>query len=340
MSLFAPQFQILSDLHLETPLSRPQYTTFNINAHANNFFLLGDIGLVKDNGLFIFLKQCLEQNPGARIFYILGNHEPYQTTLNLAVEKLRVFEEEAKLEYGGRFKFLFRNRYDLNQDITILGCTLWSAIQPHQATEVHTRLTDFNKARGIQNWTLEDYSEEHRKDLEWLNAQVLSIQENEPNRQIVIATHHCPTTDPRATDPAHQDSTVGSAFVSELSNEICWTSPAVKLWAFGHTHYSCNFRDEETGKLVVSNQKGYMGLGGHAKRSVRVRVVEADDQAWRVIDFDGKAAQPKETEPIEASMTQDSNNQTSSQHEEDSRRKQQPKLSLFQRTKLVFRPKR
>lgn len=73
----------------------------------------------------------------------------------------------------------------------------------------------------------------------------------------VIATHHSPTLDPRTIDPGYQGSSISSAFATDMSRDNCWTSPAVKVWAFGHTHYNCGFRDEATGKLVVANQRGY-----------------------------------------------------------------------------------
>ncbi|KAF2851360.1 hypothetical protein T440DRAFT_507266 [Plenodomus tracheiphilus IPT5] len=270
MSLLSPQFQIISDLHLETPISNPQYETYVPNIMANNVLLLGDIGLVKDAGLFTWLRRFLERNRSTRIFYILGNHEPYQLTLAATIQELRDFEVEANSEYGGRFKFLHRDRYDIDQYITILGCTLWTSVQSNQSAEVCQRLTDFNSARGIQHWSLENALEEHQKDLGWLNDQVLKIQSSEPNRQILVATHHCPTTDPRATNPAHSGSTVSSAFVSDLSGQPCWTSTAVKMWAFGHTHYDCMFYDGETGKLVIANQKDY-NKKGLSTKTVEIR---------------------------------------------------------------------
>jgi hypothetical protein len=42
MSLF--RFQIISDLHLKTPLLAPSYTNLTLPIHAPHFFLLGDIG--------------------------------------------------------------------------------------------------------------------------------------------------------------------------------------------------------------------------------------------------------------------------------------------------------
>ena len=55
-SFLTTQFQILSDLHLETPLTSPLYSTFKLKIHASNLFLLGDIGLAKDAALFTFLR--------------------------------------------------------------------------------------------------------------------------------------------------------------------------------------------------------------------------------------------------------------------------------------------
>jgi predicted phosphodiesterase len=285
MSFFPPQFQIMSDLHLETPLTTPQYGTFHLHPQADNVFLLGDIGLVVDAGLFDFLRRTLDQNRGCRIFYVLGNHEPYRTTYEHAHKLLRDFEQEAKQDFGGRFKFLCRDRYDVNETITILGCTLWSAIQPSQASDIASRSTDLHSERGIKNWTLDRHQEEHEKDLTWLNTQISSIETEEPRRQIMVVTHHSPTMDSRANDPRHEGSSVSSNFVTDLSQELCWRSPAVKLWAFGHTHYSCSFRDEGTGKLVVANQRRYAGLGAGRKRvGTKVRVVEAGKEEWEVVE--------------------------------------------------------
>jgi hypothetical protein len=44
--------------------------------------------------------------------------------------------------------------------------------------------------------------------------------------------------------------------MTDLSKEPCWISPSVKLWAFGHTHFNCDFIDPETGKRVLANQRG------------------------------------------------------------------------------------
>lgn len=287
MSFLPTQFHVLSDLHLETPLSAAQYTTYNLGTKASNILLLGDVGLVKHEDLFIFLRRVLDRNRGSRIFFVLGNHEAYQTTLAQATHTLREFEQECSRDFGSRFKFLSRDRYDVNDTITILGCTLWTNVLPEQASQVHSRLADFHPERGIRDWTLEILADEHAKDLAWLNAAVCDIQANEPHRQVLVATHHCPTTDSRAMSPKHAGSTVSSGFVNKLEAEVCWTSRAVKMWAFGHTHYSCCFVDDETGKLVVSNQKGYVVVGGTGKNSSKntgESIVEVREGKWQIVN--------------------------------------------------------
>ncbi|KAF2730934.1 hypothetical protein EJ04DRAFT_545477 [Polyplosphaeria fusca] len=273
MSLFAPTIQVVSDLHLETPIGLPSYASFKIPIHSSNLFLLGDIGLVKDDALFNFLRKLL-RNRSLHIFYLLGNHEPYQLSLSSTVERMRNSESECKLSFGGRFIFLNRDRYDLSSTITILGCTLWSDVEADQAADVAARLTDFNDQRGIRD----------------------CLEAEEPHRQVIVATHHCPTKNPRALDPQHVASPISSGFTSDLSNEYCWTCPAVRLWAFGHTHYSCSYYDDK--KLVISNQKGYHSLEKQNQEAVKdLVVIEAMGQ-WQ-ISAPSPNKQPIHTGPSE-----------------------------------------
>ena len=269
MSFIPPKFQVLSDLHLENPITAPRYDSFRLHVEAGNLFLLGDIGLVVHAELFQFLRTLLEQHGGCRIFYVLGNHELYQTTYENACSLMRNFEQEAKKDFGGRFIFLCRDRYDLNGTITILGCTLWSSIQREQELDISSRSADLSIERGIRDWSLERHREEHQRDIAWLNSQISMIESDEPCRQVIIVTHYSPTTHPRANDPRHTRSSVSSNFLTDLSQEKCWLSSIVKLWAFGHTHWCCEFLVNENGDgvRIVSNQRGYGGGGNNIERS-------------------------------------------------------------------------
>lgn len=247
-------FQIVSDLHLETQ----QSYLINLPHTATNIALLGDIGKVADHGLFQFLEKLL--NNYWNVFYVLGNHEPLGTTWSTAKASLRSFaarmENLRQRSTIGRFILLDQTRYDISDELTILGCTLFSHVTDDQAGAVGDRLVDFKQ---ICNWTVDDHNQAHASDLAWLISQVSKITATEPQRRIAIMTHHSPTIDSRAADPKHIKSPVSSGFSTDLSRQICWQSKSVVFWAFGHTHFNCDFVDE-LGKRVVANQRGYASV--------------------------------------------------------------------------------
>jgi len=247
-------FQIMSDLHLET---HPSYDHFKLEQTAPYLALLGDIGHVGDERLFTFLEKQLERYD--IVYFLLGNHEPYHISLGLAKTKVKTFAEKMKRlnarSTAGKFIFLDQTRHDLTGNLTILGCTLFSHITDEQEYAVETRFVDF---KDILRWTVDDHNLAHQSDLKWLNEQVAKIEREEPERKIVIFTHYSPCSDARANNPEHQGSEVSSGFVTDLKDEGCWKSSAVGMWAFGHTHYNCDFVEESIGKRVLANQKGYL----------------------------------------------------------------------------------
>lgn len=276
------QFEIISDLHLETPFPHGLYSTFKLSSTANYLCLLGDIGLAKDDELFEFLARILDKDRGLKILYVLGNHEPYQMTFETVMKRFEIFAAQ-----NPRFTLLNRTRLDVDDNITVLGCTLWTHVPEEHAREVASRLTDFNKTRGIREWDIEQHMQEHQQDAAWLDEQVATIEQSEPHRRIIILTHHSPTTDARAKHPHYPDTPVISGFRTDMSKRGCWTSPQVKLWAFGHTHYNCAFEDEATAKVVVANPKGYekMGSATTSKSSITRVIVEAvpGDGKWKLL---------------------------------------------------------
>ena len=248
-------FQILSDLHLETPAARPTYSEFSFYNNGSCLVLLGNIGHASDSRLFAFLETQLSRFE--IVFYILGNHEPYGDTLDEAKDSLRKYEyrKSTSRSSQGKFVFLDQVRYDVMPTITILGCTLFSAVDPGPASTIHRFAFDFER---IQEWTIALHNAAHKSDLSWLNQQVAEITQNEPERRIMICTHYSPTMQVEANQPSYfkDNSGVSTAAMTDLSKEPCWTSPSVVLWAFGHTHFNCDFVDSATGKRVVTNQHG------------------------------------------------------------------------------------
>lgn len=245
--------QILSDLHLET---HPSYT-YEIKQSAPYLALLGDIGHVGDDSFLAFLEKQLSRF--WVVFFLLGNHEPCHSSWQAAKGRMTDFtnrmERLRSKSTVGRFVFLDRTRYDVNETVTVLGCTLFSKVMNEQAAAVDGRFVDF---RDITGWTVGDHVDAHDGDVRWLNEEVTNIHREEPGRQIAVFTHHSPAVDERTVDPAFRGkpSEASSGFMTDLSGEECWKSPAVVFWAFGHTHTSCDFEDD-LGKKVVANQKGY-----------------------------------------------------------------------------------
>lgn len=246
------QLQIISDLHLESPIA---YDIFQITPKTPYLCLLGDIGYVKAKGFFTFLRNQLEAFQ--IVFLVFGNHEPYHCSWTEAKKKLESFNNEIEVSTGqalGKLVILDQTRHDISSNVTILGCTLFSNISKEQTEMIGFGLDDFYH---IADWTVDDHQKAHLSDLAWLNEQVASISTSEPDRKIIVLTHYCPTVNEKATDPRHATSRISSGFMSDLSSELCWQSTAVKVWAFGHTHFNCDYQDEQNRKRVISNQRGY-----------------------------------------------------------------------------------
>ena len=243
------QIQVLSDLHLEAPVG---YDIFEITPMAPNLALLGDIGQAKDEGYAEFIKSQVQKFQ--TIFLVLGNHEVYHSDWASIKQSIDNLQKE-KLCGEGKLILLDQTRVDISSTTTVLGCTLFSKINPEFEDEISFGVNDFYYVG--EGWNTALHNQAHDSDLQWLNQQVEQIGVEEPHRSVIIFTHHSPTTDTEAVNPRHAKSIIRSAFSTDLSGEKCWTSKNVKVWAFGHTHYNCDFVDEKTGKRVFANQRGY-----------------------------------------------------------------------------------
>ena len=263
--------QILSDLHLEV---NKGYDVFEITPKAPFLALLGDIGNVakhKDDFLG-FLTRQLEQFQA--VFFVPGNHEAYHSSWPETLDILREFEDRVSQNHSlGAFALLDRSLVRLpGTNTIILGCRLFSHVPPERAAAVSLKLNDFYHTAA---WDVAAHNEAHKRDLAWLNEQVAALEGSEAN--IVIFSHWSPSQAGRAADPRHAGSDITSAFSTDLSGEVCFRSRDVKLWAFGHTHFNCDFVVERGGGAgplrLVANQRGYyfsQSEGFDAEKTVKV----------------------------------------------------------------------
>ncbi|ESZ98084.1 Ser/Thr protein phosphatase [Sclerotinia borealis F-4128] len=188
------QFQIMSDLHLETPSARPTYQHFKIKPECRYLAFLGNIGNVLDYDLIAFLEDQLRVFE--IVFFVQGNHEAYGTKVMAAVVTMLCFQRTMD-DFRGEGR-------------DVLGSTLFSRIINEQRESVSLFCSDFSE---ISEWDVNTHNASHQKDLTWLNSQVEQITREDANQ--------------------------------------------VRLWAFGHTHFNCDFEEVGTGKRIVANQKGY-----------------------------------------------------------------------------------
>ncbi|KAK1144031.1 hypothetical protein N8T08_005941 [Aspergillus melleus] len=104
---------------------------------------------------------------------------------------------------------------------------------------------------GNNERSVDDHDAGHDSDVAWLNQQVAHMAEHEPHRKVGIFTHHSPTVDRWAsTIPLPHWSEVST---TDLSKEVCWTSPTVRMWAFACTQVNCDLTLD--GKKLVTNKQ-------------------------------------------------------------------------------------
>ena len=124
---------------------------------------------------------------------------------------------------------------------------LWSALNPDHLNFLSQSLTDF---RCIEGFTPTSYTTVHQTDFKWLTSAIHDIHTIEPERRVVVFSHHTPILN-GTSDPKFLGGPTNNAFATKLTRTSVWAKPVV-LWAFGHTHWSCNF--ERDGVRVVGNR--------------------------------------------------------------------------------------
>lgn len=250
--------QILSDLHLEISRS---YDLFDIEPKAPILALLGDIGTIQKDktDCLAFLTKQLRQF--TTVLFVPGNHEAYHSTWPVTLAILQAFKEEVRKDPSlGDFVLLDRTTYEVpNAGVAIMGCSLFSLVPPEKKIEIFQRLNDFYLTG--EDWDVDAHNAAHQRDLAWLNAEVVELEQRIDIEKVIILTHWSPSQDPRATDPRHIGSSISSAFSTDLSAEACFLSNKVKAWAFGQIHYNCDFLAETQQRLtplrIFTNQRGF-----------------------------------------------------------------------------------
>lgn len=261
------RIQIASDLHLEM-FSKPFANWYRVDRlgpeAADLLVLAGDI----HNG--IEAVRCFADWP-IPVLYVPGNHEYYETRIDLALRALReaaqgtsvrILSEDVILMHGLRF----------------VACTLWTDYEL-LGTGIHKTLAmqtcerfmvDHRLIQGVdanrKRFTPEDALSIHQRERAWLLEQ---LQRPHLGPTVVI-THH--GVHPKSVHPRFDKHPANPGFISNLSDVLSFA----ELWIHGHVHNSFDYRVGHT--RVVVNPGSYALNIGQAKNP--------EDLRWENPEFD------------------------------------------------------
>jgi predicted phosphohydrolase len=247
-----PTLSIMSDLHLELALA-PRLKGGDI------LLLAGDIWTaahIENRGAArrrfeAFCKQELAKY--GLIFLVHGNHEYYGSTLEEAPRIIQAFLEE----HAPHAVVLDNESYCAGR-VCFIGSTLWA---PHGAGDqeaearIGTHLADFEAIRfgGRLPFTPKTANALHQKAAAFLKQEL--AKQKKAGRAVIVITHHSPSFQSNAG--RHYTLDLDAAFYSD-QEPLITANPQIVLWVHGHSHASCRYRIGST--IIVSNQRGYLGL--------------------------------------------------------------------------------
>ena len=233
------QFNVLSDLHLEL---FPEMIKIKLPCTAENLILAGDIGNPCEKSYYLFLERC--SSVYKRVFVVKGNHECY----GMKVAECDTLIEELCSKLEGCY-YLNCSHVDVD-GVRVVGCTLWSYIDEYSESDIRYGLNDFLK---IESWNVSANNWIHHKEAVFIDNQKKECLEK--GIEMVVITHHAPVLG--SVNPKYNGDPFNPAFQSDLSELM---GDPIKLWVYGHTHYSkCRI---VKGTFIVSNQVGYKDEGG------------------------------------------------------------------------------
>ena len=224
---------------------------------APNLILAGDIGRPDIATLQNFLlDQCQKFE---HIFYVAGNHCFYEGEYYDRLEQLQQLNN-----LHTRIHFLHNTTYLLENNVRILGTTLWTHVAEQTAAEISRRLNDYYKIKILveehngnrkalkrHRITVDDTNEWHSQQHAWLVQEIEKARENKEH--VVIITHHPPVRRHTCSKEDEQSELL-DAFVNDHDADCV---DPVRLWFCGHTHKSTDLSINST--RIISNQLGYVG---------------------------------------------------------------------------------
>lgn len=189
------------------------------NADADCLVLAGDIcPLATHRQQFEqLIAYCAET--WKQTYMVAGNHEYYGGKIHETDTIIR----EIVAPFAN-VHFLQQDAIDLDDNVTICGCTLWSeTLEPlllNDYTQIRKDSDDFITYYDTLTW--------HYDSVAWLEEKLQKIHER--GRRAIVITHHLPSF--RLIAPQFKNGKYNAGFASHLENLM----ERAAIWICGHTH--------------------------------------------------------------------------------------------------------
>uniref|UniRef100_A0A6C0BT48 Calcineurin-like phosphoesterase domain-containing protein n=1 Tax=viral metagenome TaxID=1070528 RepID=A0A6C0BT48_9ZZZZ len=234
---FNATFQVITDIHLETATSCPDFAT-KWPAITPCLILSGDIGHIGRPIWHQFMEYVNEN--WDIVIYVLGNHEFYSNSKSmlklLDLYKTTIGEKWPKtyLLINDSMRIVWNE-----QTWAIIGTTAWGSADYSLTLSINDfkRIKTHNDSGYLKPISVKDYHELHNRDMQFIMDAISCIDRDMP---IVLVTHF-PLTRDGTSDPIYcnQSEATKKYFANELHDKIKGNSHLTLV--AGHTHHKYDF---------------------------------------------------------------------------------------------------
>ena len=184
-----------------------------------------------------------------RVFYVMGNHEPYNFDIAEMVPTLRAFLTEAAPNVR-----ILDDEAETFDGVRFIGGTLWTDMDRENPLAMVTAQTGMNDYAIITNGgarlTPAMTVARHKQTVAFLERE-LAIDGPK-----VVITHHPPSL--LSLNREHSGNGLDPAFASDLHGLIA-SARELRYWVHGHTHLSVEYTLPDNETVIFANQRGYAG---------------------------------------------------------------------------------
>lgn len=220
--------QPIADIHLEHHRDGGEGLLRNFKCLADVLVIAGDLHqeCMLGTALGILCDKCED------VVYVFGNHELYGSSFDSLRETLESIKAKNKNLHvlDGAVVNIKGQRF--------VGHTLWFRFDEKNKRYRH-QLSDFHLIAMFESQV---YNE---------NSKGIRFLEETVGSEDVVVTHHLPVK--RGISKQYENSQLNRFFLCDMSELVMTKEP--KLWIFGHTHTSVDFKIGKT--RFICNVLGY-----------------------------------------------------------------------------------